>query len=88
MKKYQYKLQIIDTINGMVNSDSTVVAATTLTLSSTLRLNFAANMVVVAAVGAAQAIVKAIVIVLSSPRKYIANAAISGMMMRRNRLAR
>ena len=88
MKKYQYKLQIIDTINGMVNSESTVVAATTLTLSSTLRLNFAANMVVVAAVGAAQAIVKAIVIVLSSPRKYIANAAISGMMMRRNRLAR
>ena len=88
MKKYQYKLQIIDTINGMVNSESTVVAATTLTLSSTLRLNFAANMVVVAAVGAAQAIVKAIVIVRSRPRKYIANAAISGMMIRRNRLAR
>ena len=52
------------------------------------RLNFAENIVVVAAVGAEQAIVNAITIVLSSFRKNIANAAASGMISSLNTLAR
>ena len=85
---YGYRLQIKETINGIVMSDRTVVAATTLTLRSTLRSNFAANIVVVAAVGAAHAMVNAIVMTLCMPRKYIVNAAISGITSRRKMLAK
>ena len=81
-------LHIIETISGMVMSESTVVSVTTLTDSSTSRLNLAANMVVVAAVGAALAIVNAMTIVLSKCSASIAKAAANGMMIRRNRLAR
>ena len=73
---------------GIVTSESRVVDATTLTESSVSRLNFAENIVVVAAVGAEQAIVNAITIVLSSFRKNIANAAASGMISSLNTLAR
>ena len=67
--------------------DTSVVEATTLTDNSTSRLNFAENIVVVAAVGAALAIIKATIIVLSTQNKTIANSATAGIKNRRTAIA-
>ena len=81
-------LHTSDTISGMVSSESIVVEATTLTDRSTSRSNFAENIVVVAAVGAEQAMANAIIIVRSSFRSTIANAAASGITISLNAPAR
>ena len=58
------------TTSGIVASENTVVAATILTDSSTSLLNFVANIVVVAAVGADVAITQAMVIMGVTPVSY------------------
>ena len=70
-----------DSTSGIVMTESNVEAATTLTESSVSLLNFAENIVVVAAVGAAQAITKAMTILLLSPNGAIAKIARTGTTM-------
>lgn len=59
--------------------ETSVVAVTLLTESSTSLLYFAANIVVVAAVGAELAIMNATIIVLSIPHSAITTAAATGI---------
>ena len=71
------------TTSGIVASENTVVAATILTDSSTSLLNFVANIVVVAAVGADVAITQAMVIMGVTRHNDITTAVIIGKAIRR-----
>ena len=71
------------TTSGIVASENTVVAATILTDSSTSLLNFVANIVVVAAVGADVAITQAMVIMGVTRHYDITTAGIIGKAIRR-----
>ena len=68
-----------DTTSGIVMIDSSVDADTIPTDSSTSLLNFVESMVVVAAVGAEQAITKAISIFRSTPKGASANSTPTGI---------
>ena len=71
------------TTSGIVASENTVVAATILTDSSTSLLNFVANIVVVAAVGADVAITQAMVIMGVTRHNDITTAVSIGKTIRR-----
>lgn len=71
------------TTSGIVASENTVVAATILTDNSTSLLNFVANIVVVAAVGADVAITQAMVITGVTRHNDITTAVIIGKAIRR-----
>ena len=74
-----YKIRENATTSGIVTIETIVVAVTALTESSTSLLYFAANIVVVAAVGAELAIMNATIIVLSIPHSDIITAAATGI---------
>ena len=76
-----------ETTSGMVMIESSVDAVTMFTESVTSRSNLAANIVVVAAVGAEQAITYAMTIFRSSPNGIIENSTAVGMITSRSPMA-